>query len=85
MPGERRTLLCIASNSEGWDHVSISVSTRCPNWAEMEHMSARSSNDETAMHSSAPDDKVNLRPNWLHLWRPNDGRSIPRPPAILVA
>ena len=27
-------LLCIASNGDGWDHVSVSLPNRCPNWPE---------------------------------------------------
>ena len=27
-------LLCIASNGDGWDHVSVSLPDRCPNWPE---------------------------------------------------
>ena len=86
-PTSGRTLLCIASNGDGWDHVSVSVSNRCPNWAEMEHVKrAFFKDDETAMQLHVPpDDHVNLHPHCLHLWRPNDSRSIPRPPAILVA
>ena len=29
---------CVASNGHGWDHVSVSMANRCPNWPEMEHV-----------------------------------------------
>ena len=79
-------LLCVASNGDGWDHVSVSLSNRCPNWAEMEHVKrAFFKDDETAMQLHVPpSDHVNHHPHCLHLWRPNDGREIPRPPAIFV-
>ena len=79
-------LLCIASNGDGWDHVSVSISNRCPNWAEMEHVKrAFFADNETAMQLHVPpSDHVNHHPYCLHLWRPNDGRDIPRPPAIFV-
>jgi hypothetical protein len=85
-PASGRTLLCVASNGDGWDHVSVSISNRCPNWAEMEHVKrAFFADDETAMQLHVPPaDHVNHHPFCLHLWRPNDGREIPRPPAIFV-
>ncbi|MFZ1398909.1 MAG: hypothetical protein WAS33_18535, partial [Candidatus Promineifilaceae bacterium] len=30
-----RTLQCIASDGEFWEHVSVSVYDRCPTWEEM--------------------------------------------------
>jgi hypothetical protein len=79
-------LQCIASNGEGWDHVSVSLPNRCPNWMEMELVKRMFFNDEeTAMQLHVPpSDHVNKHPNCLHLWRPNDGREIPRPPAEFV-
>ena len=82
------TLTCIASTGEGWDHVSVSLSNRCPNWLEMEHVKrAFFEAHETAMQLHLPpEDHISVHPNCLHIWRPNDGRcSIPRPPAKLVA
>jgi hypothetical protein len=80
-------LLCIASNGGGWDHVSVSLPNRCPNWPEMEHVKRAFFKDgETAMQLHVPPcDHVNHHPHCLHLWRPNDGREIPRPPAEFVA
>ena len=85
-PASGRTLQCVASNGDGWDHVSVSLSNRCPNWAEMEHVKrAFFNDDETAMQLHVPpSDHVNHHPHCLHLWRPNDGREIPRPPAEFV-
>ena len=52
----------------------------------MEHVKrAFFKDDETAMQLHVPpSDHVNHHPHCLHLWRPNDGRDIPRPPAIFV-
>lgn len=76
----------IASTGEGWDHVSVSRRNRTPNWPEMEHVKRLFfKENETAMELHVPPtDHVNCHPNCLHLWRPNDGREIPRPPAIMV-
>jgi hypothetical protein len=86
-PSSGRALVCIASTGEGWDHVSVSLSNRTPNWPEMEHVKRAFFKDgETAMQLHVPlADHINAHPNCLHLWRPNDGREIPRPPAEFVA
>ena len=75
----------IASCGEGWDHVSVSRRNRCPNWPEMAHVKSLFFGEhETVMQLHVPDsDHINLHPNCLHLWRPQD-RDIPRPPAFMV-
>ncbi len=36
VPFESTVLMCIASDGEGWEHVSITIrGNRCPNWKEM--------------------------------------------------
>lgn len=78
-------LRIIASNGEGWDHVSVSRANRCPNWPEMEQVKRLFfRDDETAMQLHVPPaDHINCHPNCLHLWRPH-GVEIPRPPAFMV-
>lgn len=75
----------IASSGEGWDHVSVSLETRCPTWDEMEFVKRKFFNDdETAMQLHVPpSDHINHHPHCLHLWRPH-GEKIPRPPNFLV-
>ena len=34
-PGDHKTMVVIASNAAGWDHVSVSREHRVPNWGEM--------------------------------------------------
>lgn len=82
---DRQPLRVVASNDEGWDHVSVSRATRCPNWIEMEQIAALFfKDDETAMQLHVPAaDHVNNHPYCLHWWRPHDA-AIPRPPSILV-
>jgi hypothetical protein len=79
-------LHCIASSGDGWDHVSISLPNRIPNWQEMELVKRTFfKDDETAMQLHVPlADHISKHPNCLHLWRPNDGREIPRPPPEFV-
>src|SRR5580765_4301097 len=80
------TLKVIASDGEGWDHVSVSLKHRTPTWDELEFIRALFfRDDETVMQLHVPrEDHVNVHPFCLHLWRPNDGREIPRPRALLV-
>ena len=86
IPFASATLRVLASNGDGWDHVSVSCRNRCPNWQEMEHVKRLFfADDETAMQLHVPPaDHVNVHPYTLHLWRPNDGREIPRPPGGMV-
>jgi hypothetical protein len=35
IPFESFRLFVIASNGMGWEHVSVSLPNRCPNWREM--------------------------------------------------
>lgn len=85
-PIEKRHLRVIASNGEGWDHVSVSLVNRCPRWSEMEYAKRLFFRDnETAMQLHVPPtDHISFHPHCLHLWRPHDAE-IPRPPSIMVA
>ena len=78
-------LTIIASSDEGWDHVSVSRSNRCPNWPEMEYVKRMFfKDDETVMQLHVPESEhINCHPNCLHLWRPKD-IPIPRPPGWMV-
>jgi len=78
-------LRVVASNGEGWDHVSVSRKNRCPNWPEMDHIKRLFFEEhETAMQLHVPPtDHINCHPNCLHLWRPQ-AAEIPRPPGMMV-
>jgi hypothetical protein len=69
-----------------WEHVSVSLGTRCPTWDEMAFIKSVFWTDGEAvmqLHVPAADHR-NLHPYCLHLWRPI-GQEIPRPPADAVA
>lgn len=85
-PTDGRDLKIIASSGEGWDHVSVSRPSRCPNWPEMEHIKRLFfREDEAAMQLHVPPSQhISFHPYCLHIWRPNDGREIPLPPADMV-
>lgn len=84
-PGWGIYLRVIASNADGWDHVSVSCQHRAPIWSEMEFIKRLFfKDDETAMQLHVPPSHhLNIHPHTLHLWRPHD-TLIPRPPVIMV-
>jgi hypothetical protein len=82
--GRRPHIAClrvIASQGLLWDHVSVSLPTRCPTWQEMCHVKDLFFHDhETVIQfHPAKKDYVNFHPNCLHLWRPQQ-ETIPMPP-----
>lgn len=85
-PIDKRALRILASNGDGWDHVSVSLSNRCPRWSEMELVKRTFFlPGEVAMQLHVPvDDHISLHPFCLHLWRPHVG-TIPLPPKQMVA
>ena len=68
-----KTFMTIASDDMGWEHVSVSLTNRCPNWDEM-----------CFIKDHPPDNKyVNCHPYCLHLWKPTK-LNIPCPETFLV-
>lgn len=82
-------LFVIASDGEGWDHVSVSVlhECRCPTWEEMcfvKDLFWLESEPVMQLHP-AKDNYVNNHPRCLHLWRPQSlSKPIPLPDPRLV-
>ena len=78
-------LRMIASDGEGWEHVSVSLVDRCPTWDEMCYVKDLFwLSTECVMQLHPPErDHVNNHPFCLHLWRPS-ADNIPRPPADFV-
>lgn len=85
-PTDHAAMTIVASNGEGWDHVSVSRQNRIPNWIEMEHVKRLFfREDETAMQLHVPTkDHISHHPFCLHLWRPHEAE-IPRPPSWMIA
>ncbi|MBE0434833.1 MAG: hypothetical protein IBX56_03405 [Methylomicrobium sp.] len=81
----RHELFCIASDGMGWEHVSVSTKTRCPNWEEMNCIKNLFwDKEDTVIQFHPPEsDYVNTHPYCLHLWRPIN-QQIPRPEWYLV-
>lgn len=80
-------LRIVASDAEygGWEHVSVSLPNRCPNWPEMAHVKGLFWADDEAVVQYHPPREVyvNLHPYCLHLWKPT-ALQIPLPPSWMV-
>ena len=80
---------CIASEGEGWEHVSVHMVSdgrdRTPTWAEMCKIKDLFwGEEETVIQFHPPrSEYVNNHKHCLHLWRPI-GQEIMLPPSELV-
>lgn len=85
VPHNGQTLAVIVSDEEGWDHVSVSLPTRCPSWGEMSWVKRLLFEPHEVVMQLHPADSehINCHQYCLHLWRPHDKR-IPMPPAYMV-
>ena len=85
-----RDLRVIASPGDAdenipWEHVSVSLPNRPPNWEEMCFIKSLFwDEEETVMQLHPPRSRwINNHPNCLHMWRPTS-QEIPLPPDITV-
>ncbi len=85
--------LCIASDGQGWEHVSVWLRDtkfqslrRLPGWEEMCWVKDTFfRDDETVIqYHPAKDDYVDYAKYCLHLWRPLE-TLLPKPPPEFVA
>ena len=77
---------CIASDGEGWEHVSVSLNKRhSPSWDVMNHVKNMFWDKEDCVVQYHPPESqyVNCHPHCLHLWR-KVGYEFPVPDPILV-
>jgi len=82
---ESREFIVIASNGGSWEHVSVSLKNRTPNWKEMCFIKDLFWDEEDCVIQYHPPKSkyVNNHKNVLHLWRPMN-IDIPMPPLIMV-
>lgn len=91
---DRIDMWILVSSDFGWEHVSVSLLTkcsepclieRCPKWEEMQFVKDKFFKEDECVVQFHPakEDYVNNHPYVLHLWRPVDG-TFPRPPKGLV-
>jgi len=78
-------LYVIASDGQGWEHVSTSLKHRIASWEEMSQLKNLFWDPQDCVVQFHPpeSDYVNCHPFCLHLWRPI-GRNLETPPSILV-
>jgi len=79
------TFKVIASDGEGWEHVSVSLPNRCPTWDEMCFIKDKFWGEKDAVIQFHPpkSESINVHPYCLHLWRSNEGQ-IHLPETCLV-
>jgi hypothetical protein len=88
VPGpERHRLFVIASDEDGWEHVSISLhnEARLPTWTEMCYVKDLFWDEDEVViqYHPAKADYVNFQSSTLHMWKPV-GIELPRPPHTMV-
>jgi hypothetical protein len=69
----------------GWEHVSVSLRHRCPQWDEMCSVKELfwDEHETVIQFHPAKSEHVNCHPNSLHLWKPRH-RRLRLPPTGLV-
>jgi len=87
-PGGQPTIInCIASDGEGWEHVSVGLQGRSivPSWDIMCQVKDLFWDPEDCVVQFHPprSQYVNYHPGVLHLWRPVN-QNVETPPTILV-
>ena len=75
----------LASNGDGWDHVSVITENRCPKWNEMCQIKDMffEEDEVVVQYHPAKKDYINMHPNCLHLWR-RQGGEVTTPPKYMV-
>ncbi len=85
VPLHTEILRIVASDGEGWEHVSVSLKHRCPTWDEMCYIKNLFWNEDEAVVQFHPkkSDYVNHHPYCLHMWK-QVGIDWATPPKIFV-
>ena len=80
-----RPAMVVFSWAGGWEHVSVSYSTRCPTWEEMCRVNDMFWNDDECVIQYHPpkSEYVNNHKYCLHLWR-KCGENFETPPKNFV-
>jgi hypothetical protein len=75
----------VATDREGWEHVSVSRGDRIPRWDEMCIIKALfwDPEDVVVQYHPRESEYVNMHPRTLHLWR-QVGAEFATPPAYMV-
>lgn len=84
-PVTRKTWFVIFTNGLGWEHLSISSSSRTPDWDTMCLAKSIFWRDDECCVEYHPrkEDYVNMHEHCLHIWKPLLEK-LPTPPSIMV-
>ena len=84
-PNQRLLHIISSGENDAWEHVSVSLHNRTPNWREMCFVKDLFWDDEEEVIQFHPrkSEYVNLHTHCLHLWRPVN-TELPMPPRELV-
>lgn len=84
-PKDGRVLRVIASDQNGWDHVSVSKPSKTPTWEEMEWIKRMFFKpDEVCMQLHVQESEhISYHDHCLHIWRPHHAY-VPLPPSWMV-
>lgn len=85
VPYKMEILRVVASNEEGWEHVSVSLRHRCPTWEEMCYIKNLFWEEDVAVVQFHPkkSDYINHHQFCLHMWK-QIGVNWVSPPKDLV-
>lgn len=83
--GLKKEVRCLASDGEGWEHVSVSLLNKIPSWEIMNKVKDMFWDSEDCVVQFHPPKSqyVNNHPNCLHLWR-KIGYEFPLPETKLI-
>jgi len=78
-------VICSPLGEMEWDHVSVSLDNRCPNWPEMNKIKNLFFGEDVTVLQFHPkkSEYVNCHPYCLHLWKRVD-TDHELPPSLLV-
>ena len=78
-------VICSPLGEMDWDHVSVSLEKRCPNWPEMNKIKELFFGEDVTVLQFHPkkSEYVNCHPYCLHLWKKID-IDHELPPSLLV-
>ena len=85
MGSTKKIIRVIASDGEGWEHVSVSLENRCPTWDEMCIIKDIfwDNTDCVIQYHPPKSEYVNHHPFCLHLWR-KIGSEFELPPSYMI-
>jgi len=81
----KMTVMVCDGQKSGWDHVSVSLKNRCPNWEEMCFVKDLFWDPEECVvqYHPARSEHISMHPYCLHMWKPLN-QELPKPDLLIV-